>query len=181
MKNYSLKVISPYEHIETNSINVDQDMTIYQYIDNGYKHEKYIVRNGAKLIIETRLNATDQQLDHRCLDIYHNVILQSPGAQVIINTKGCAANGNKIIYRSNIETIDETMPHLNGEENINLLLLDDMSEIDAIPSISINKNSVNLAHRLRIARIDQQSSYYLAVHGLDNEEIDNIYASSMLK
>lgn len=185
MKKYSLKVNSIYDEAEVVTRIVDNNMEIFERIDNKYVHEKFIVRKGCKLKLISVIDARDAlgtgRVANGLIDVYHQVVLDGNGAEVTIDTRGVTSGGNKIIYRSSIETRDETLKNLKGHESMDFVMLDNISEIDAIPSISINRNNVELGHKLKISKINNIQKHYMSMHGLNNVEIDDMYVEGLLK
>ena len=182
MKTYSLKVNSPYDDIKTNYINIDSDTYIDERIDNGAMHNSYIVKNGAKLIINTIIDARNNinNSQSQIIDIYHKVELASNGAEVSIKVKGVTDKNNKIIYRSNILT-DNNYQNLEGEEMLRFVSLSGTAEIDAIPSLEIANNNINAAHSLKIEKLNIKRLFYLIVHGIDIDAARSIYVAGLLK
>ena len=183
MKTYSLKVYTPYDDIKTNYVNVDEDTYIDERIDNGAIHNSYIVKNGAKLIINTIIDARNNSINNsqsQIIDIYHKVELASNGAEVSIKVKGVTDKNNKIIYRSNILT-DNNYQNLKGEEVLRFVSLSGTAEIDVIPSLEIANNNINAAHSLKIEKLDIKRLFYLIVHGIDIDDARGIYVSGLLK
>ena len=183
MKSYSLKVNTPYDNVKTNFINIDVDTVVNEYIDNGVLHNIYIVKGGAKLVIETIINNSkfvNKNQESNIIDIYHKVELKSDNSEVKINVKGVVDGNNKIIYRSTIVTNDNYQ-NLKGEEKLRFVILNNEAEIDAIPSLEIARNNVNASHSLKIERLDEKKLFYLVDHGIDINEARKIYVDGLLK
>ncbi len=176
MKSYSLKVNTPYDDIKINFISINSDTCINEYIDNATAHSSYIVKNGAKLIINTIIDSKKDNV----IDVYHKVELASDAAEVRINVKGVVDNESKIIYRSNIVT-NNNYQNLKGEEALRFIILDNRSEVDAIPSLEIAKNNVNASHSLKIERLDEKKLFYIIIHGLDIDQAREAYVEGLMR
>ncbi len=180
MKTYSLKVNTPHDDITLKTIMIDNGKVnnLYQSIDESVVHEQYIVKNASTLILHTRVDARVGK--DKVIDIYHEVVLKGDSCAAYVDTRGVVDNNNRIIYRSIIKT-DNNYKDLKGEEGMRFYMMSLESEIDAMPNLEIARNDIAAKHTLSITRVNAIHRYYMAMHGLDDSEIEELIVEGVLR
>ncbi len=203
MTNYGLKVNTKYnlkdyeEKVMTTAgdivlfesgiykIYCDGDIFIKHNITNRLIHIKCIsTRDDIKINIEASgmvggaEGAThEENVPRICSDIYHEVSAQNKNIEVNIKTKCVVGDNAKIIYRSNIMSCNGSG---TGSQKAEFLKINDGSEVDAEPSLSILGDNFKCSHSFSVTKINEEKENYLALHGYEKEDIEKEIVESFL-
>ena len=103
------------------------------------------------------------------LDTGAKVIHAAPHTTSNVNSKSISKSGGTAIYRG-VLNIGKNADHSKATVSCESLMLDQESQSDTIPSITIENDNVDLGHEAKIGRISDEAIFYLMTRGLVKEE-----------
>mgnify|MGYP002743741584 FL=1 len=103
------------------------------------------------------------------LDTGAKVIHAAPHTTSNVNSKSISKSGGTAIYRG-VLNIGKNADHSKATVSCESLMLDQESQSDTIPSITIENDNVDLGHEAKIGRISDEAIFYLMTRGISEEE-----------
>ena len=103
------------------------------------------------------------------LDTGAKVIHAAPHTTSNVNSKSISKSGGTAIYRG-VLSIGKNADHSKATVSCESLMLDQESQSDTIPSITIENDNVDLGHEAKIGRISDEAIFYLMTRGISEEE-----------
>ncbi len=94
-----------------------------------------------------------------------------------ILNKGLCNNASQAVFRGLIKIHKEapnTLSHLASH----ILLLDDKSKANALPSLEIDNNLVSSKHAAAVSNVDKQQKFYLNSRGFNDQEAEKLISRS---
>jgi len=105
-----------------------------------------------------------QYLDTGC-----KVVHAAPHTTSNVNSKSISKSGGCAIYRG-VLNINKNAEHSKATVSCESLMLDNESQSDTIPSITVESDNVDLGHEAKIGRISDEAIFYLMTRGISEEE-----------
>jgi Fe-S cluster assembly protein SufD len=183
MKNYGLKVNSPYNVnkyeervMYTAGSVVLFESGVYKIMCDGDTYISHNLTNGLMHItcesnrddININIKASGLIDDDNVCDVYHKVISKNQNVTMNINVKGVASDSSKIIYRSQIGGTQNSSG--NGLQKADFIMLSNNSEVDAEPNLNLESNIIPTKHSVSISGLKKENIFYMNIHGLGDGE-----------
>lgn len=96
---------------------------------------------------------------------------------IVIN--GLCNNASQAVSRGLIH-IDKQAPNTSSHFSSNILLLDDKSKANALPSLEIDNNNVSSKHAAAVSNVDKQQKFYLNSRGFSDKEAEQLISNAFV-
>ncbi len=107
-------------------------------------------------------------------------IHKAPRTNSDLKAKGVTQNNSKSLYRGNIH-ITENAHNSTGFQKAEILMVDKLSQADAIPQLLIDNNEVACSHAVAIGRIDEEKLFYFMSRGISEEDAKKAIIQGMFE
>jgi Fe-S cluster assembly scaffold protein SufB len=189
MQKYGLKVTSPFEipvlevlefqsQLELKKVgnfvlNINKDINIEQKLIEGVNH---LTLNISGNDLNINLNIKSTLNNDQISDVRHVFNINGSNIKLNINGNIALLNSSRVIYRSLINSSDTSTGE--GNQKIKFLMLSNVCEVDAEPSIDSTGEEFKTSHGISIGGMNQKVLSYLNIHGLNQGEGENLILES---
>lgn len=103
------------------------------------------------------------------LDTGCKVVLSGKNTSCTINSKSISKSGGKAFYRGLLE-VGKNASNAKASVNCESLMLDNESQSDTLPIITLLNDNIDIGHEAKIGRISDEAIFYLMSRGISKEE-----------
>ena len=104
----------------------------------------------------------------------------APNTTSTIISKSVSKNGGANTYRGLLK-VAKNAKNCKGRMQCDALILDEQSKADAIPSLDVNENNVEMSHEATVGKISKDSLFYLMSRGLTEQQASTMIISGFFE